>query len=552
MNFFYKKRKKLLTAILCLSILIGSIVTVNAQWQQAPACDAPNSASGSFSPGLSFLSGSVDNPGNGIDGNLSSYTTFTAGFGFGFGASWTYTINLNGSYSGDIYINTAVGSSILTSSVLGSITIAGYNNGTQVWSSSLGSSFASWGINVGNAYTGTMPEPGTQAPYNQIVVTYSQPATVSITGPVFYIYEIRRVPYQPNVSIAQSNNNACTGTTTLTASPTNVISNNLTYAWYQGSSASGSVISTSPTLTGAQAGNTYTAAITIDNGCSFAPTVRTGTQTFSVPSVPAASVSISQGCNGTSGALTAKATGVAASSYTWTAGNGGTIISGANEQTVNIGSNGTYTVVVNSSSGNCSVPGQSFTVSNYSVKTCNPNSLPISLSGNFTGTVKNGAVVLNWKTATEINNRNFEIWKSLDGKSYSLLASVPGNAADGNSTSPLPYTYTDPDPANGTNYYQLKQIDLNGTSTIVSTIEVNVADAESGIRVFPNPATIKLSIQGAKMNSSYRIINTGGRTLVPSTTLSGNEISIGNLAPGIYILQIISKNNIHSVKFIKK
>lgn len=66
--------------------------------------------------------------------------------------------------------------------------------------------------------------------------------------------------------------------------------------------------------------------------------------------------------------------------------------------------------------------------------------------------------VLKWVTATEINNDRFEIERSSDGYNWEQIGVVKGY---GTSASIESYTFVDPTPAIGYNYYRIKQVDFN-------------------------------------------------------------------------------------------
>lgn len=101
----------------------------------------------------------------------------------------------------------------------------------------------------------------------------------------------------------------------------------------------------------------------------------------------------------------------------------------------------------------------------------NPIAFPVELSS-FTAAIQNKAVVLNWVTATEINNYGFEVEKSFDKVNWNKIAFKNGY---GNSNSVKDYTYTDNEiTKNGIYYYRLKQIDNNGDFEYSNIVEVNV------------------------------------------------------------------------------
>ncbi len=69
-------------------------------------------------------------------------------------------------------------------------------------------------------------------------------------------------------------------------------------------------------------------------------------------------------------------------------------------------------------------------------------------------------------------------------------------------------------------------------------------------KVFPNPATDYLSIVSEEEIESWRIFTTGG-TLIRQGRLHFDKISIVDLDPGIFILQLLMNGRIETVRFIK-
>jgi hypothetical protein len=128
--------------------------------------------------------------------------------------------------------------------------------------------------------------------------------------------------------------------------------------------------------------------------------------------------------------------------------------------------------------------------------------IPVELVS-FTASVNFNNVTLNWITATEINNRGFEILRSLpagrhgaQNDSWDLIGFINGN---GTTTETSAYSFID-EIAPGKYLYRLKQIDFDGTFEYSDVIEVDVlAPKEFSLEQnYPNPfnpvTTIRYSI----------------------------------------------------------
>ncbi len=101
----------------------------------------------------------------------------------------------------------------------------------------------------------------------------------------------------------------------------------------------------------------------------------------------------------------------------------------------------------------------------------------------FTSSKTDTGVLLNWETATEVNNHGFEIESSMDGDNWSIIGFVDGH---GNSNTPQSYSFIATDDAN---YYRLKQIDTDGDFEYSDIIKISIANMNKVIfeQNYPNP-----------------------------------------------------------------
>lgn len=164
--------------------------------------------------------------------------------------------------------------------------------------------------------------------------------------------------------------------------------------------------------------------------------------------------------------------------------------------------------------------------------------LPVKWAS-FKGTVlENRAVQLSWQTATERNNSYFEVQRSSDAEIFTALGQVKGeDTSDKLNT----YSYTDNQPTLGTNYYRLKQVDTDGTSSYSKTIAV-IFRGGNFLTVYPNPATDQVSIQLKEVVAiqSVSLYDQTGRLLRQLN--AARTVSVGNLAPGLYYLEVVTKD----------
>jgi photosystem II stability/assembly factor-like uncharacterized protein len=173
--------------------------------------------------------------------------------------------------------------------------------------------------------------------------------------------------------------------------------------------------------------------------------------------------------------------------------------------------------------------------------------VPVELTS-FTARLSDENVILKWTTSTETNNDRFEIQKSDDRNNFYTIGSVKGA---GTSTQSHSYSYTDKLSSNpdGSLFYRLKQIDLNGRSTYskILTIDVDIPAVFNLSQNYPNPfnpsTVISYSIP-VKSFVTIEIFNALGqkiRTLVNSQKEAGSytvNFNAENLPSGMYLYKL--------------
>ncbi|RJP62224.1 MAG: T9SS C-terminal target domain-containing protein [Ignavibacteriales bacterium] len=176
--------------------------------------------------------------------------------------------------------------------------------------------------------------------------------------------------------------------------------------------------------------------------------------------------------------------------------------------------------------------------------------LPVELSS-FTVAAGENSVLLNWSTASEINNQGFFIQRSPDKLNWNNLQFINGKGTTSNYSD---YQYVDRSPLNGKSYYRLIQQDLDGTQKILKSIEVNftVKIKFSLEQNYPNPfnpvTVIKYSIPNSNSENGmkvqlkvYDLLGNEVAVLVNGFNQPGNysvKFSAQQLPSGIYIYQL--------------
>jgi hypothetical protein len=180
--------------------------------------------------------------------------------------------------------------------------------------------------------------------------------------------------------------------------------------------------------------------------------------------------------------------------------------------------------------------------------------LPVELTS-FTAEVVPEGVALNWVTAVEINNDYFAVERSVDGVSFETIGKQAGM---GNSSVEQYYGIMDLAPKAGLTYYRLKQVDTDGTfeySDLVSVFVKETTHANVAWAMYPNPVIDKLKITGGEEGRlvGLELMDQDGRSIALHPLVFGEEtqIDVSGLRPGMYIIRVITPDQVSSQRFIK-
>lgn len=172
--------------------------------------------------------------------------------------------------------------------------------------------------------------------------------------------------------------------------------------------------------------------------------------------------------------------------------------------------------------------------------------LPVELVS-FTSTVSESDVTLSWTTSSEFNNFGFQIERTSGTTHWNTIAFVEGN---GNSNSPLNYSYTDHDLNAGNYNYRLKQIDINGNFTyhnLSNEVVIGIPSQYKLSQNYPNPfnpeTMISYDLQSEQFMSLKVYDMTGKEVadLVNKIQPAGSyriKFNAGNISSGVYYMRM--------------
>lgn len=177
------------------------------------------------------------------------------------------------------------------------------------------------------------------------------------------------------------------------------------------------------------------------------------------------------------------------------------------------------------------------------------NALPISLSS-FKASMNGSANQLTWSTASEVNNKGFDVQRQSQNGVWETLGFV--NATNRAAT----YNFEDKKPF-VKSFYRLRQVDLDGKESFSSIVSVS-QKSKGGISIAPNPTSDKVVVnlnQNVLANSTVTAVLydlAGKKVLTQNAAVGTFELDLSNVPKGTYILTVQSGDVIYNEKIIRQ
>ncbi|WP_240328201.1 T9SS type A sorting domain-containing protein [Salinibacter ruber] len=175
--------------------------------------------------------------------------------------------------------------------------------------------------------------------------------------------------------------------------------------------------------------------------------------------------------------------------------------------------------------------------------------LPVTLTG-FTAVRNGSSAVLTWRTASETNNAGFRVQHEQTA-GWEALGFVPSTVDDGTTGEAQSYRFVvDRRLGPGTHRFRLEQVDLDRSTTLSDTVQVEVG-MEGALHLSapaPNPsserATLSFAVQeGTKADVAvYDVLGQRVRTLYEGRPPreEGRRLTVetGDLPSGVYVVRL--------------
>jgi hypothetical protein len=171
--------------------------------------------------------------------------------------------------------------------------------------------------------------------------------------------------------------------------------------------------------------------------------------------------------------------------------------------------------------------------------------LPVDIVS-FSGITTGGAHLLSWQVANEEQLQQYNIEVSTNGIQFNTAGTV---SAEGKTL----YNFTHQAGSSQPRYwYRLKSIDIDGRYRYGSTIMLFHSADKQGISCFPNPVISELVVNSQDKIKELSLFSSSGiRLLTQQTDSHTTRLSLRDLQPGIYYLQLETESGIKTEKILK-
>jgi hypothetical protein len=173
--------------------------------------------------------------------------------------------------------------------------------------------------------------------------------------------------------------------------------------------------------------------------------------------------------------------------------------------------------------------------------------LPVELL-EFSARPEGEQVMLEWTTATELNNAGFHVERSSDGVQYDAILEVEGM---GTTVMVTHYEAVDPGPLPGLSYYRLRQTDFNGTNSYSDVVAVE--RAQGALSAYPNPTEGLLHISGLENGAQVEVLDALGR-MIHSERCNTEQLTLdaAGWTPGCYTARVTSIKGPRTVRVVRR
>ena len=192
----------------------------------------------------------------------------------------------------------------------------------------------------------------------------------------------------------------------------------------------------------------------------------------------------------------------------------------------------------------------------WMIQFSSPTLVPATID-NFNVFAKNKQVNVEWTSLNESESDHFIVERSANGADFYEVGKV---TAAGTSSTKINYSFIDPLPLRGNNFYRLVLVNRDWSKEFFDIKKITTEDF--GVRVVLSPIPANKTLQlifnvNSAQTISFNITDVNGRKLKTwsakvSTGSASMPIDINTLAAGVYYLNIQASEFTETKKFIKQ
>lgn len=176
----------------------------------------------------------------------------------------------------------------------------------------------------------------------------------------------------------------------------------------------------------------------------------------------------------------------------------------------------------------------------------------------FTGKVQDNGNLLQWATASEVDNDYFMLERSADGNTFTEIYRADGA---GTTTVAQNYQFLDQTAPAGISYYRVTQVDFSGQSSSTEVISLTRNRIEFGIgSVVPVPATdfVQLTVNAVQTKAiTVEIYDMAGKFMGAQQVdahdgVNTVTINVSNFAAGMYFVSVTDGISVATERIVKE
>jgi hypothetical protein len=186
---------------------------------------------------------------------------------------------------------------------------------------------------------------------------------------------------------------------------------------------------------------------------------------------------------------------------------------------------------------------------------------PVGMTS-FEAVVNNNNVTLNWKTATETNNKGWEVERYIVATNSIAWQKIGFVAGKGTSNTTNAYSYNDNNLAAGSIIqYRLKQVDVDGNFRYTNILTIKIGGQQkTDLGNYPNPFRSSTTLRfttAEKGNISLAVYNAAGqlvKTVLNENMDAGVHMQIldaKTFAPGQYFVKLVTSSESLTAQLFK-